>query len=161
MSSFDALTTNRYVLIYCPPLYPFIFQVVSSFQHFRPEFYQSFSSFPSMLQALPSYLAVLYHPNNTWWPTRIMNLITYSAIYDYRTILLASCYFIPFRSKHYGNTPPSHSHHRLSCRPCTSRTVGSCWPCLTTRFKEHLYRLATTAYSLHSPTCSVCGGPSS
>jgi hypothetical protein len=112
-----------------------------------------------VLQVPPSYLAVLYHPNNTWWPIRIMNLITYSAIYDHRTILLASCYFISFTSKHYLNTPPSQSHHCLSCRSCTSRTVSSCWPRLTTRFKEHLYRLATTAYSLHSRSCFVCGRP--
>jgi hypothetical protein len=94
-----------------------------------------------VLQAQPSYLAVLYHPNNTWWPTRILILITYSAIYDHGTILPASCYFIPLRSKHYLNTPPSHNHHHLSCRSCMSRTVSSCWLRRTTRFKEHFYHM--------------------
>ena len=130
MSICDPLATNRYILIYCPPLYAFVFQVVSSFQHFRPEFYRCFSSLPSVLQASQSYIAVLYHPNNTWWPIIIKKIITYSVIYDHRTIFPASC---------------------RSCMSPTlpSCTASSCWPRLTNRLKENLYRLATTAYSLH------------
>jgi hypothetical protein len=66
-----------------------------------------------VLQVSPSYLAVLYHPSNTWWPIPNMNLITYSAIYDHRTILPASCYFT-FSGP---NTTLTHDSHTITTVP--------------------------------------------
>jgi hypothetical protein len=69
MSSFHPLTLNRDTLIYYPPLYAFIFQVVSSFQDFKPEFYRYFSSLPS-------------HPTTTLPSCAYTTLITFGRGYE-------------------------------------------------------------------------------
>jgi hypothetical protein len=94
-----------------------------------------------------------------------MNLLIHAISYNYRTIFRASCYFIPLGSKYYLNTPPSHSHHGLSCRSCTFYnvpifTVSRFWPPVTPRLEEHICWLAMAGYRVHERLCSLHGEPS-
>jgi hypothetical protein len=50
------LSSKIYFNNYCPPIYAYIFRVVSSLQVFRPKFFMHFSTHPCVPQDPPSDL---------------------------------------------------------------------------------------------------------
>jgi len=65
---------------YYPPIYYWVFQVVSVLQIFRPRCCMHFSFLPCVLRARPSHPPWSDHTNNVWWTVQFMKLlITWSS----------------------------------------------------------------------------------